>query len=84
MTDTINPTYTYKDQTRADLFNMILTLLQTLHNEELDAMTAARYFMKKWKINADWHEYAIALDLLHTNGHATITRPGGNVRYRIH
>lgn len=71
------------DQTTTQKNNLILDFLRSRKGDELDCMQARQKFQDRYGIYEDHHPFADALDYMHTNGEATITKPGGFTRYLI-
>ena len=71
------------DQTTTQKNNLILDFLRSRKGDEIDAMQARQKFQEHYGIYEDWHPFSDALDYMHTNKEAEITKPGGFVRYLI-
>ena len=59
-----------------------LTVLVARGNR-MDCIQVGQALRDRYGIDEDWHEYAYILDMLHTQGKADITQPGGFTEYLV-
>lgn len=75
-------------QTREQAMNLMVSLLESRINQNMDAMDAARWMRQEFGLDIDWHETSYALEKMVGRGTATYNhhqrKCDGFTVYRIH